>query len=162
MTAREVTADEFKLILPPGEQGRVDDALKNGMGLAIYEEDRIGGTRMLVTYGHRAADLPGLPPGRYGDGLQLTEHVSPRRKPASMRSPLLDWQPPPQVSRPRVSPSQTEYPDVLISGRTSSHPRGNNSFVDLLPGRPVQGPTPQPAEPEEPLSEGAQWWRDHL
>jgi hypothetical protein len=162
MPGREVTADELKLILPAEERPKVDDALKRGMGVAIFEEDRIGGARMLVTYGKLGADIADLPPGRYGDGMLLAEHVSPQRKPAAMRSPLMDWEPPRQIARPRVSPPVTAYPDVLISGRTSSHPRGSNSFHDLLPGRPTDTPAPQPIELEEPLSEGAQWWRDHL
>jgi hypothetical protein len=162
MTARECSADELKLILPAEEHAKIDDALKAGMGVAIFEEDRLGGTRMLVIYGKLGADVPGLPPGRYGGGMVLAEHVSPHRTPASMRSPLLDWQPPQQIAAPRRSPSQTKYPSVLLSGRTASHPRGTNSFDDLLPSRGTQSPTPQRTEPEEPLSEGAQWWRDHL
>jgi hypothetical protein len=58
-----VESGELKLILPADEHAKVDNALKNGMGVAIFKEDRIGGARMLVTYGKLGADIAGLPPG---------------------------------------------------------------------------------------------------
>jgi hypothetical protein len=154
--AQEVSAEEFAAKL--GDRGAVDAALASGKGMALYSNGR--GNRLAVSYGTRDADVVGLPPKLYGGG-ELEMFVSPQRSPASMRSPLLDYQPPPQISRPRVAPTRTEYPSVMISGRTSSHPRGNSEFITpLLPGR--EQSQPQEPQQQEPLSDDQRWWRTHL
>jgi hypothetical protein len=136
--------------------------LKKNQGLALYRAH--DGNRVVVSFGTRDADLPGLCPSMLGDGSELEVFVSPRPTPASMRSPLMDWDGgPPQIKAPPRSPSVTSYPEVLMSGRTSSHPRGNAEYITpLLPSsrEPAQPVEIQP--PSEPLSEGAKWWVDQL
>jgi hypothetical protein len=156
MTARECSVEEFVRGLGPSQQMEVQANLDQGKGMALYR-DAGGRAVVAVSYGPRGADIVGLPPKVYGGG-ELDLFVSPRPAPASMRSPLLDYEPPPQVARPRVAPTSTAYPEVLISGgRTSSHPRGNAEFITpLLPGRP------QEEVPQAPLNESAQWLADRL
>jgi hypothetical protein len=157
--AQEVSLEEFGRKLTAEQRRQVEAALSRGQGLAMYSDGR--GGRMAFTYGSRDADIVGLPPRMYGGG-ELEQFVSPAPKPQSLRSPLLAYHPPPQVHRPRVAPTQTQYPEVLISGRSSSHPRGNSEYITpLLPSSARQEPV-QSQPPQEPLSEGAAWWRDQL
>jgi hypothetical protein len=92
-----------------------------------------------------------------GDGSELVCFVSPQRSAASMRSPLLDWEQPRQITAPPKGQSQTQYPEIMISGRTSSHPRGNAEYI--TPGR---GPKPSQPESSEPPNEDVAWWGAHL
>jgi hypothetical protein len=96
-----------------------------------------------------------------GDGSELEVFVSPQKSPDSMRSPLLDWEGgPPQIKAPPKGQSQTQYPEILISGRTSAHPRGNSEFITpLFHGRESE---PTPVLPPEPVSEDAAWWSQRL
>ena len=158
--AQEVGIDELLSKLGPQHRLEVEAVLAKGQGMALYR-DGGGAATVAVSFGTRDADIVGLPPKLYGGG-ELGEFVSPQRRPASMRSPLLDAVGgPPQITAPRRSPSQTAHPEVLLGGRTSSHPRGDSEYI--RPGRtaaPV-APVESPA-PEERLSEGQAWLRDHL
>jgi hypothetical protein len=154
--ASEVTAEQFAARL--GDRGAVDANLKAGKGMALYSDGR--GTRLAVSYGTRDADLPGLPPRLYGGG-ELEVFVRPQKSPASMRSPLMDWEGgPPQIKAPPRSSSVTSYPEILISGRTSAHPRGNAEFITPL--LPAREPEPTQVSPPEPANEDVAWWRTHL
>jgi hypothetical protein len=153
---REVTANEFVARLSPQEQMEVQANLDQGMGMALYYDGR--SSRHAVSFGPRDADIVGLPPKMYGGG-ELDLFVSPRPAPANMRSPLLDAVGgPPQIRRPPVAPSQTSWPEVSITMRTSAHPRGDSEYIS------AQRWVPEPHEEvsEAPLSPEAAWWRDRL
>ena len=69
---------------------------------------------------------------------------------------------PPQIARPPRSPSHTEYPEVWVASRSSSHPRGDShGYINvqrgLLPGREQEQVLPPERQP--PLNEAAAWWR---
>ncbi len=127
--ARESTPQEFRSRLTSEAQRQFDLDLAQGKGHATYV-DGSGTTRLLTTYGTRDADIVGLPPKAYGQSdWELGEYCPPVPGVANKRSPLLDYEPPQQISAPRRSPSQTAHPEVLISGRTSSHPRGDSEYI---------------------------------
>jgi hypothetical protein len=155
MTAREVEVNEFVRGLGTEDRRSVLEALGRGLGVARFGH-------LVLTYGGRDAVITSkFPPAQYGSA-EIGDFVAPPPVPASMRSPLLDAVGgPPQIRRPRVSPSFTEYPDVQIQTRTSPHPRGNSGgFIEpqrLLPGREQQE-----VVPETPLSESASWMAEHL
>jgi hypothetical protein len=155
----EVSAGEFMTKLAPAQQMEVQANLDQGKGMALYR-DGGGSAVVAVSFGTRDANIVGLPPKVYGGG-ELDVFVSPVSTPASMRSPLLDaLGGPPQIARPPVSPSQTQNPEVLLAGRSSSHPRGKNGYIDaqrLVPGREQEQPPPQ-----QELSETEAWYAQHL
>ena len=156
MAAREVTVGEFVRGLGPQQQLEVQANLDSGRGMALYYDGR--SSRLVRSFGTRDADIVGLPPRMYGGG-ELDVFVSPRSAPVNMRSPLLDAVGgPPQIARPKVAPSQTAYPEVLMSSaRTSPHPRGNAEFITpQLPGR-----EPEPVQ-QQPLTEEQTWWAERL
>jgi hypothetical protein len=169
VTGREVTPAQLKRRLPAEQQREVDAALTAGMGCALYVEDVVGGAVVLVTYNGREANIPGpFPPATNGWGMTLGDFVAPPQQAPTMRSPLMNWQQPRQIQAPARGPSQTAYPNVLISGRSSRHPRGDAEL--LLPGRrspvseePAPTPPSAPSAPQtEPVSEEAAWWSRHL
>lgn len=154
MPGRQVELNEFCAQMGRQERHDVEQALGNGMGVARYGDKS-------VTYGRRDAFFAGLPPMAL-DGHELDTFVAPPQVPQVMRSPLMDaTMGPPQIRRPRVSPTSTEYPDVQFELRQSNHPRGNaskNGYIEvqrLLPGR-------EAAEPVLPESEETSWWRNRL
>jgi hypothetical protein len=149
MSARQVDVAEFVARLSAQDRHDVEQALTAGMGVARY-----GG--MNFSYGRKGAVIETkFPPAMYGSS-ELGDFVSPPPTPASMRSPLLDAVGgPPQIGRPRVSPSHTEYPDVQFETRTSSHPRGNSEYIS--PVRLVPGREPPQPEAQVPLSEEQAW-----
>jgi hypothetical protein len=161
MAGVEVTADELCRRLSPKHRAQVHADVAAGKGVAMYVDDR-GRDIVAMTFGTKDSDLAGLPPARYGGG-ELSEFVSPLRTAASLRSPLMDYEPPIQIHRPRVSPSVTEYPEVLISGRTGPRPRGDGEFINarrgLLPGREQQL---EEVLPQPELSESDSWWARRL
>jgi hypothetical protein len=158
MTARQVEVGEFVRGLAPQQAMEVQANLDSGKGIALYRDGR--SSRMVVSFGTRDADIVGMPPRVYG-GSELDTFVSPRPAPVNMRSPLLDAVGgPPQIARPRVAPTTTAYPEVLTSGRTSPHPRGNSEFIaPLVPGRE---PEPVQQQPTEPLSPEQEWYAQRL
>jgi hypothetical protein len=163
MPGQECSSGEIKRILNDNQRTEVDQHLAAGRGVAIYEDGR-GRPILLMTYGSRDADIPNqFPPSHFGGGM-LSTYVPVPKKANPMRSPLMDWEGgPPQIRRPRVSPSVTSYPSVDLSMRTSSHPRGNNEYITpLLPGREPEQVQPQVLPPPAPLSADAEWWRDQL
>jgi hypothetical protein len=163
MAGVEVSPADLKRLLPESQRAEVDRHLAEGKGVAIFADER-GRATTLVSYGTRDADLPGPPPGLWGGG-QLHSFVPAVRKASEMRSPLKaaieDQTRIPQIARPRVSPTQTSYPEVLVSGRVSSHPRGNGEYLNLVPGRAAEPARPEPPS-QEPLSEASQWWAQRL
>ena len=165
MLGVEVSSGEFCRRLNDTQRSEVRQHLESGRGVAAYEDER-GRVALLVSWGDRSADLPGLPPSHYGRGA-LHSYVPAPVKSRPMRSPLLDAVGgPPQIKAPpRVAPSSTEYPEVFINSRTSSHPRGNaNGYIEARPQLPgpgrEQAPPPQP--PQEPSTPDSQWWQDAL
>jgi hypothetical protein len=124
------------------------------MGVARYGD-------WSLSYGNRQAVITSThPPSSYG-GAELGDFVSPSPASKGMRSPLLDAVAgPPQIRRPRVAPSHTEFPSVALETRTSPHPRGSSPGGYVEPQRLSPGREPV-AEPVR-LSEEASWWRDKL
>jgi hypothetical protein len=124
--------------------------------VATYEDAR-GRQVLLMTWGDRSADVPGYPPAVFG-GATLSAYVPAPKEAKPMRSPLIEWQQPQQIARPRVSPSVTEYPDIAMR----EMPRGRtDGFIDprrMLPGREPE----QQQQPQQPETEEMAWWRDHL
>jgi hypothetical protein len=160
MPGTEVSSGELKRRLNDSQRAEVDHHLASGRGVALFEDDR-GRPAMIVTFGGRGCDIETrFPPSHYGTGpLHSFTYAPVQSKP--MRSPLMDWEQPRQIARPRVSPSTTFYPSIEIEMRTSRHPRGNSEFITpLLPGRESEPQTPAP--PAKPLSPSEQWWADHL
>jgi hypothetical protein len=160
MTASEVTVDQFTARLGPDQQRDVQAHLTAGRGVACYV-DRSGAPRLIRSFGPRGADIIGLPPRTFGQAdWELGAYVPPpSRTGSSMRSPLLDGVGgPPQIKAPPRAPSETLYPEVLVGGRSSSHPRGHAEFLNLTRGRTE----PEPVEPSQPITAEAAWWRDNL
>jgi len=154
--ASEVGMSEFARRLTPQQTLELESALVRGQGLAMYSDSR--GARTVFTFGTRDSDIVGLPPRLYGGG-ELEQFVNPLPQATTMKSPLLtNREEIPQIHQPRVAPFRTEYPEVLLSGRTSSHPRGNSEFITPL----LPSPRPEAVQPSEPVSEEVAWWRDHL
>jgi hypothetical protein len=166
MSAREVTAAELKAKLSPDLQRKVDSDLAAGYGVALFVAENLGGPRHVSSYGVRGAEISGMPPASYG-GADLAEYCPPQKNAQPMVSPLFaavggGQQGPPQITRPRTSQPHTEYPEVRIEGRTSSHPRGSAGDAGFItPGRPV--PEDDYVEPPsyEPGSSAA-WWAARL
>jgi hypothetical protein len=157
MVGRETSSGEFKRKLSDVQRVEVDHHLSQGRGVAAYE-DSYGRPILVMTWGSRDADLPGYPPAHYGGGTLSTWVPAPKEA-TPLRSPLMGWEQPRQIARPRVSPAFTEVPEVRLEMRTSQHPRGNSEYITpLLPGRS--------AEPEQPVqqevSKEASWWAKHL
>jgi hypothetical protein len=148
-----MSSADFKRGLSQAQRAEVDHHIAEGRGLAIYENDR-GRPVVMMTFGTRDADLPGLPPKMYGGGT-LSSYVPAAAGPTRpMRSPLMDAVGgPPQVHRPRVAPSRTEYPSVQLEMRTSQFPRGNSEYI--TPGR-ISTEVEVQQEPPEP--EGEKSW----
>jgi hypothetical protein len=161
--ASEVTRDQFVAGMGAEQAHDVDAALGRGCGVACYRDDFGGTTKIIVTYAagrHVEADLSGLPPSGYC-GRSLQTFISPHRSPATTRSPLMDWEQPRQVAAPPRGQSQTLYPDTRFETRSSRHPRGDSEYLHLRLERDRREAQPVP-QPEEPLSEGARFWRDRL
>jgi hypothetical protein len=159
MQGKQCSTGEMKRLLNEAQRLEVDRHVTQGLGVALYEDDRGRPILVVPTGGGRGFDIPGPPPAMYGGGtLKLFVPAQPQPRPLGSQ-----YMPPPQIARPRVAPTHTEYPQVQLAMRTSSHPRGKNGFIDaqrLLPGRE---PEPVlPPEPQLPLSEDQRWWRDHL
>jgi hypothetical protein len=156
MPGVEVSSAEMKRRLPDEQRSQVDAHLTAGRGVALYADQR-GRASVLATFGTRESDFPGQPPGRWSGGeLHSFTRAPAESKP--LRSPLLDWQPVPQIARPPVAPSHTEWPSVEFSTRSGPHPRGNREYIDARR-------TPQQLQEEEPpapLSEAQAWWRTNL
>jgi hypothetical protein len=158
MQGRQCSTGEVKRLLNEAQRVEVDRHVSQGLGVALYQDDRGRPILVVPTGGGRGFDIPGFPPALYGGGT-LKLFVPPQPQPRPLGSQYI---PPPQIARPRVSPAFTEYPEVRIAMREGPHPRGkNNGFIDaqgLVPGREPEKVLP----PQPPLSEDQQWWRDHL
>jgi hypothetical protein len=168
MPGQEVSASDLKRRLSAEQRPQVDAALKAGMGTALYADER-GRATVFVTFGSRQADFPGLPPGLWGGG-ELHSYVPPQHEARPMVSPLKaaleDPERVPQIKAPPRGPSMTSYPEVLISGRNSSHPRGNSEYLNLRPSsresaQPAEVLPPQPQEPAH-LTDDVAWWQEKL
>jgi hypothetical protein len=157
MPGVEVTVADFKKRLTESQRLEVDAHLAAGRSVACYEDER-GFPALIITHGTRDSDVPGLPPSNFGRGA-LHSYVFAPQAAQPKRSPLMDYEAPRQIARPRVSPSMTSHPDVQIEMRTSSHPRGNSEYITpLLPGR-----EPEPVLlPPEPLTPDQRWYQDHV
>jgi hypothetical protein len=156
----QVSSGEIKRKLTDSQRTEVDRHLAEGRGVATYE-DAMGRQVLLMTWGDRSADVPGYPPAVYG-GASLSAYVPAPKESAPKRSPLMDaLGGPPQVARPRVAPSHTEYPDLAMR----EMPRGRtDGFIDprrLLPGREPE-PVEPPPQPQQPESEYVTWLRQHV
>jgi hypothetical protein len=127
---RALTLSQFKKRAGSELGQHADEVLRTNpdCGLGLYSEN---GMKMVVSYGNRQADLPGMPPSGYGTG-SLLAYCPPRTQPERlMRSPVMaaleDQQRIPQIPSRFVPASEstthTEHPQVLIETRTSSHPR---------------------------------------
>jgi hypothetical protein len=166
MPGVQVSVAGIKRHLSDDQRRDVDAHLAAGQGVALYADER-GRATVLVTFGTRDSDFPGLPPGLWGGG-ELHSFVPAPKQAQPMKSPLKaameDQGRIPQIAAPPRSSTVTSYPEVLISGRTSNHPRGDRGgYIDverLLPdaGREPEAPTPPPA----PLTEDAAWWARQL
>jgi hypothetical protein len=154
VTAKEVSPGEFKRGLSQAQRAEVDHHLAEGRGVAVYEDDR-GRPVVVMTYGTKDADLPGYPPKMYGGGT-LSSYVPAAVAARVMQSPATSWEPVPQVRRPRVAPSQTEHPQVLMEMRTSGHPGGNTKFIT-----PVRYTPEGVVAPQEPEGENS-WYAARL
>ena len=125
--AAEVTMEEFARRLSPQQTLELESARVQGHGLAMYSDGH--GKRVAVTYGKRDSQITyqHAPKVLPNGGGELEQFVPAQQTPAQMQSPLKaaleDQTRIPQIHRPRVAPTQTQYPEVLLSGRTSSHPR---------------------------------------
>jgi hypothetical protein len=125
----------------------------------MYANEK-GHPALIVTFGNRSADLPGLPPSHYGRGELLT-YVPAAVEAKATRSPLMDYEPPRQIARPKTAPSHTAYPSVQIEMRTSQHPGGNAEYI--TPGRePEAKPEPKSPEPQRELTESEAWWQRRM
>jgi hypothetical protein len=157
MAAIEVSSSEFKRRLTDVQRAEVDQHLASGRGVACYASNR-GAPMVVMTYGTRDADVPGYPPANYGGG-SLSTYVPAPKSATPRRSPLLDYEPPRQIARPRVSPAFTETPQVTINMRTSAHPRGNAEYISpSTPRSPVEA---EPVQPPQ-VSEEQAWWAARL
>jgi hypothetical protein len=159
---RETSTGEFKARLSQEQRSEIDAHLKEGRSVAAYADERGRRPALVITFGTRDSDLPYQhPPATYGRGELLT-FVYAQPKQRGMQSPATSWEQVPQIARPRVAPTQTQYPEVLISGRTGPHPRGQGGgWIEaqgLVPGREQA----QPQAPAEPLSPEQQWWSKQL
>jgi hypothetical protein len=131
---REVSVSELRRLAGGELAERTDQALGNAdWGVAIYRADR-GGMKCVISFGGPRADIPTrFPPSHYSD-LLLDAYVMPEPIKPTMRSPLMDWEQPPQISVPRGR-SETLYPDVQIETRGSRHPRPQSDPSRyLIPG----------------------------
>ena len=166
MPGVEVSSGELKRLLNETERAEVDHHLAAGRSVAIFGDER-GRPALVVTYGSRDADLPNqYPPSHFGRG-ELQSYCPAPKKANPMRSPLMDWEGgPPQIRRPRVSPSFTEVPDVRITMREGNHPRAHSASL-INPERllPSSGREPEAQvlpQPQEPPNEDVSWWAKQL
>jgi len=162
MPGQEVSSGAMKRLLSDTQRAEVDSHLAAGRGVACYEDGR-GRPILIMTYGTRDADIPNqFPPSNFGGGT-LSTYIPVPPKANPMRSPLMDWEGgPPQIARPRVSPSFTEVPDVRINMRESPNPRAHSGYINpqrLLPGREPEQVQPPPPEPP---NEQVAWWAKQL
>ena len=158
MPGREVDVNQFCARLGAEDRHAVQQALASGQGVARY------GYRT-VSFGTRDAYLPGLPPMAL-DGTELGDFVAPVPSTAPKVSPLFaavnNGLGPPQIRRPRVSPSVTEHPLVEFETRTSQHPRADGGgFIDASQ-RFASRREEEVRQPQRELSESEAWWRDKL
>ena len=128
----------------------MDRHLAAGHGLARYDDAR-GRPLVVISWGGgRDTDIAGLPPARFGQGTLSSYVVAPAEAKA-MVSPLLSWDPVPQISRPPVAPSHTEYSGahdpVMRTGV------GNSEWINVERGQ-VQEELEPPAPPG--------WWAQRL
>src|SRR5262245_43755482 len=86
MPGQEVSVSELKRRLPDEQRATVDTHLASGRDVGLYADAR-GRATVLVTYGTRDSDFPGLLPGLWGGG-ELHSFVPAPKTSASMRSPL--------------------------------------------------------------------------
>jgi hypothetical protein len=130
---RQVSAQEICRGLDREDVGRVYADLDAGLGLARYSDDRGGG--WVASYGGQGADIPSSHPPKLYGGLALVSFVPPAVPEVAKVSPLWaalqDQSRIPQIHRPPVQPSKTEYPDVRISGRTGAHPRDRGGWIGV-------------------------------
>jgi hypothetical protein len=161
MPGRECSSGELKRLLSESQRLEVDRHMSQGLGVALYEDDRSRPILVVPTGGGRGYDIPGYPPAIYGGGT-LSMFIPPQPKAGPVGS---QYTPPPQIRRPRVSPAFTEVPDVRIAMRESGNPRVHSEYLNaqrLLPGREPEQVLPQREEAQQPLTEVERWWRDHL
>jgi hypothetical protein len=158
MSGVEVSSEEFCKRLTETQKREVKNHLSNGLGVALFA-DASGAPRLIRSYGPRGADIVGLPPKGYGQSdWELAAYCPPQKVAGAMKSPVMDWEPPRQITAPPRGQSRTEVPEVLIAGRTPSHPRGNSEYISpSAPRQPVQPPAPQ-----RELTASEEWWAKHL
>jgi hypothetical protein len=156
MQGREVASGELKRRLNEVQRVEVDRHLSEGLGVALYEDSRGRPILVVPTGGGRGHDIPGFPPAMYGGGT-LAMFVPPQPKARPLGS---QYSPPPQIARPRVSPTSTEYPDVRITMREGPHPRGHSAgFINPERLLPSSGREPeQVVPPAAPLPPDVEWW----
>jgi hypothetical protein len=149
--AREVSVSQLRRLAGRDLAERTDQALSNdNLGVALYNGDRTD-VRCVVSFGGPGADLPiHLPPSHFGD-LLLDAYVMPEPVKPTMRSPLMNWEQPPQIpDRPRRGQAETLYPEVHIETRQRREPRPpSDPSRYLLPGREEEEARPARLE---------RWW----
>jgi hypothetical protein len=131
---REVSVSQLRRLAGGELAERADQALDNAdWGVAIYRGD-LNGMKCVISFGAQGADIPTrFPPSHYGD-LLLDAYVMPEPIKPTMRSPLMDWEQPPQISVPRGR-SETLRPEVTVTNRTSPEPRPQSDPSRyLIPG----------------------------
>jgi hypothetical protein len=153
----QASSGEIKRRLDDTQRAEVDRHLKEGRSVALYADER-GIPSLVVTYGNRSADLPNqYPPSHYGRG-ELVAYVPAPREARPMVSPLLGWEQPQQIARPKVMPGFTETPDVRINMREGPHPRAHSEFLNAQRNLPGREPEPEPQEPAAPLTSAQAFW----
>jgi hypothetical protein len=101
----------MKRRLPAQGKHKVDTALQNWLGLALYRDE--DGHDYLLSYG-RGGDIGySNPPANYGSA-QLSAYVQPDKPVNPMVSPvqLALQNRDPQIHRPRPAPAPRVYPDI--------------------------------------------------
>jgi hypothetical protein len=147
----------MKSLLSDSQRAEVDKHLSEGRGVALYTNEKGTKPALFVTWGNSSCDLPGFPPSHYGRG-ELHSFVPAPTEARPMVSPLLLRDEVPQIRRPAVMASQTQYPSIQIAMREGPHPRGHNGYIDVLPAQEAER---EPATPPEPLLPEQQWWARH-
>jgi hypothetical protein len=101
----------MKRRLPAEGKQKVDTALENWLGVALYRDE--GGNDYLVSYG-RGGDLGNrFCPMNYGSArlvawVRPDEPVNPMISPLKLALQNRD----PQIHRPQPAPARTVYPDI--------------------------------------------------
>jgi hypothetical protein len=152
---KEVTVEQFVTKLGDEDRRQVQEALKNGMGMARYGP-------VNVSYGTREAVIvTRFAPARFGDH-ELGDFVSPIPTPASMRSPLMDAiGGPPQIKAPPRGQTRTSYPSVEFETRVSRNPRGkSDGYIEVQRLRASEQRQEEAAT--EVVTEEVAWWARHL